>query len=171
MIYDYAYAGDLKGNVWRFNLTGNMDQVEKIFTTRTGQPITTKIVVGFGDQTGRDPILNFGTGRRQEGYLNNATSFAAGVQSLYGLRDRTAIKFGAAQQIDHSQLQQQTVSEQTGSFVDGNGKTQGSKKLSNELVNWTSQHGWYMNLGSKVVGKDEKGTILSIMSKLSTILI
>ena len=60
LIYDYAYAGDLKGNVWRFNLTGNMDQVEKIFTTRTGQPITTKIVVGFGDQTGRDPILNFG---------------------------------------------------------------------------------------------------------------
>lgn len=157
LIYDYAYAGDLKGNVWRFNLTGNMDQVEKIFTTRTGQPITTKIVVGFGDQTGRDPILNFGTGRRQEGYLDNATSFAAGVQSLYGLRDRTAIKFGAAQQINHSQLQQQTVSEQTGSFVDGNGKTQGSKKLSNELVNWTSQHGWYMNLGSKVVGKDEKG--------------
>lgn len=149
LIYDYAYAGDLKGNVWRFDLTDNTGKAERIFTTRAGQPITTKIVVSTDNGTGGDPVLNFGTGHRQEGYLEKKASYAKGTQSLYGLRDRTAVKFAPVNIIGHNQLQQQTVSTTTKAFTDSNGETHDSKTLSTNKVDWTKQHGWYMDLGTK----------------------
>lgn len=141
-IYDYAYAGDIKGNVWRFNLSSDnantwaSSQPQKIFTTQANQPISTKIAVSQVNQEG-DVVLNFGTGIRKEGYLGAATTYATSPQSLYGLRDKTVIQFpntgSSTAQITLSQLQQQTINSTT-------------NELSGNTVDWDNKSGWYLNL-------------------------
>ncbi len=49
-ITDYVYAGDLHGNVWRFDLTSNNPSnwaagAAPLFTTQSGQPITSQLLV------------------------------------------------------------------------------------------------------------------------------
>ena len=141
-IYDYAYAGDIKGNVWRFDLSSNntstwaTTQPQKIFTTQANQPISTKIAVSQVNREG-DVILNFGTGIRKEGYLGSATTYATGTQSLYGLRDKTVIRFPntgtKTAQITLSQLQAQNVNPTT-------------NELTTTAIDWNSKSGWYLNL-------------------------
>lgn len=143
VIYDYAYAGDLKGNVWRFDLKANNSDIwattkpQKIFTAQANQPISTKILASQVRGSNSDVILNFGTGLRQEGYLGQETTYATGTQSLYGLRDSTVKSFPTGgtntSQITLSQLEKQTV-------------TAGTNVLSTESANWATQTGWYMNL-------------------------
>lgn len=156
-IYDYAYAGDLKGNVWRFDLTDTQNaswatkQPQKIFTTQSGQPISTKIVVSRAEKGNRgDVLLNFGTGLRKVGYTDEATTYATGTQSIYGLRDRQAAAFPnggttAAQINGRTRLQQHRVTD----------KSKGT--LSNDKVNWTNYDGWYMDLETVNLGLDDKG--------------
>ncbi len=156
-IYDYAYAGDLKGNVWRFDLTDTQNaswatkQPQKIFTTQPGQPISTKIVVSRAEKGNRgDVLLNFGTGLRKVGYTDEATTYATGTQSIYGLRDRQAAAFPnggttAAQINGRTRLQQHQVTD----------KSKGT--LSNDKVNWTNYDGWYMDLETVNLGLDDKG--------------
>ncbi|MDO4693598.1 MAG: PilC/PilY family type IV pilus protein [Eikenella sp.] len=141
-IYDYAYAGDLKGNVWRFNLSANSSAAwgstrpQKIFTTRNGQPISTKIVVAQDAGTDRDPIISFGTGLRKEGYLGSGVTYAVGTQSVYGLRDKTAVTFPSSgnniAEISIPNLLKQTV---------GSDHT-----LSVNSIDWNIHSGWYIDL-------------------------
>lgn len=156
-IYDYAYAGDIKGNVWRFNLLSKdsnawVSQPQKIFTTSSNQPISTKIVVtrmNPKDASG-DVILNFGTGMRKEGYLGNKTTYAAGQQSIYGIRDKTALSFSMASgtntaQVNRGQMQEQTV------HASGN-----KDQLSNMKIDWDKKSGWYLDLTQVTInGKTE----------------
>jgi len=102
-ITDYVYAGDLKGNVWRFDLTncaptnttacpGNAWGVTPgpLFKTQAGQPITTPIVLASTSlTTGAAPslMLNFGTGQRTQFTASSPVSYASGQQSLYGIWD------------------------------------------------------------------------------------
>jgi len=93
-IVDYVYAGDLLGNIWRFDLTSDNEanwsaSSQPLFTTPVGQPITTKLLVASTPQAVGPPriMIDFGTGRKIP--QNNLTppTFAAGVQSLYGIWD------------------------------------------------------------------------------------
>ena len=91
---DYIYAGDLKGNVWRFQPTemgtgwevGNFGR--PIFTARDEagnvQPITTRPAVFAHPYYGH--IVVFGTGKFYE--LADATPNPSVVHSLYGVWDR-----------------------------------------------------------------------------------
>jgi putative type-4 fimbrial biogenesis protein; pily1 domain, con A-like domain len=156
-IYDYAYAGDIKGNVWRFNLLSKdsnawVSQPQKIFAASSGQPISTKIVVtrmNPKDASG-DVILNFGTGMRKEGYLGNKTTYAKGQQSIYGVRDKTALSFSMVSgtntaQVNRSQMQEQKV--HAGGIKD---------QLSNIKIDWDTKSGWYLDLTQVTInGKTE----------------
>jgi len=146
-IYDYAYAGDIKGNVWRFNLLSSNSndwtrQPQKLFTAPAIQPISTKIIVTRMGQNGTsgDVILNFGTGMRKEGYLGGKTTYATGQQSIYGIRDKTALAFSmtpgtTTAQVDRSRMQRQAVHD--------SGK---QDQLSNMKVDWNTKSGWYLDL-------------------------
>lgn len=146
-IYDYAYAGDILGNVWRFNLLSSnsndwTSQPQKLFTAPAIQPISTKIIVTRMEQNGTsgDVILNFGTGMRKEGYLGGKTTYATGQQSIYGIRDKTALAFSmvpgtTTPQVDRSRMQRQVVH-------DGGKQDQ----LSNMKVDWNTKSGWYLDL-------------------------
>ena len=85
---DRAYAGDLRGNVWRFDLSGSAGQwrASRLFTAvdEEGyrQPITGGVGVALHPVTGK-PWVFFGTGS----YLTSADATSLSVQSWYGVED------------------------------------------------------------------------------------
>ena len=93
-ITDYVYAGDLLGNVWRFDLTSNNPQnwavaPAPLFTTQPGQPITTQLLVVSSNLAGGPPrfLIEFGTGQRTQITNLAPAQYASGVQSIYGIWD------------------------------------------------------------------------------------
>ena len=93
-ITDYVYAGDLLGNVWRFDLTSNNPAnwaaaSTPLFTTPSGQPITSELLVISSTATGGSPrvLIEFGTGQRTQLTNMAPVQYAAGAQSLYGIWD------------------------------------------------------------------------------------
>lgn len=101
-ITDYAYAGDLNGNVWKFDLTASSSSgwiAKKLFTAKSpsgaSQPITTQPQVGihpYGRNYG--VIVYFGTGK----YLENgdAAQNTSLQNSFYGIWDLDVFTFNEA---------------------------------------------------------------------------
>jgi type IV pilus assembly protein PilY1 len=104
-VTDYVYAGDLQGNVWRFDLT-NRDPSQwavtkisgtptPIFSTCsnnssacTAQPITTAVLVASVAATPNPRILvEFGTGKQTQSTVNTATTYSGSPQYLMGIWD------------------------------------------------------------------------------------
>ncbi len=104
-VADYVYAGDVNGNVWRFDLTSSSPEnwgitrcldaacahvtSAPLFTTTSGQPITSQIMVAAGQTPvgGETVMLAFGTGQ-QVPFTNSApASFATGTQAIYAVWD------------------------------------------------------------------------------------
>jgi type IV pilus assembly protein PilY1 len=104
-VTDYVYAGDVNGNVWRFDLTSSNPQnwsttrcldaacqyttTAPLFTTSSGQPITTQLVVAAGQTpVGRETVMiAFGTGQQFPFTNTTPASFATGTQSIYAVWD------------------------------------------------------------------------------------
>jgi type IV pilus assembly protein PilY1 len=84
-IDDVAFAGDLVGNLWRFNLT-DLNTVDLMFrpTTNADQPITVMPRL-FPDPTSQYFMVVFGTGK----FIgdDDRTTTGAKTQSVYGIRD------------------------------------------------------------------------------------
>jgi len=94
-ITDYVYAGDIQGNVWRFDLTSNVESNWKVstgplFKTAAGQPITTEIIAASGSPGSgmqQQMMLLFGTGQKFPITTSSAATYATATQSLYGVWD------------------------------------------------------------------------------------
>ena len=148
---DFVYGGDLSGNVWRFNLTGNSKaswSVSKLAVLKDAsgavQPITTTpelskikisgsdkrfVYVGtgqyFGDTDVPCPTSGCPTGKTQNA---NATQ----TQTMYALVDDTVSTLADPVR---TVLQQQTMT------------TSGTKRnISNNAVDYTTKKGWYVDL-------------------------
>ncbi|WOJ93465.1 PilC/PilY family type IV pilus protein [Congregibacter variabilis] len=89
----YAYAGDLHGNLWRFDLTSAREtqwtDADEVFvaTDVNGdrQPITVQPRISLNPERSGELIINFGTGsffRDQDNLLTNPQ-----IQTLYGIRE------------------------------------------------------------------------------------
>jgi type IV pilus assembly protein PilY1 len=175
-ITDYVYAGDIQGNVWRFDLTSGTETnwaltAGPVFKTPAGQPITTSIVVASGaPTTGMQSqiMLLFGTGEKFPLTALNPATYASAVQSLYGVWDwnmtawntlsgnatyaaMTAAATGLSSSnnyaVGQTNLQQQVVTINT--------TTQDRDISSTATVCWAGQtgctgaaakFGWYINL-------------------------
>jgi type IV pilus assembly protein PilY1 len=93
-ITDYVYAGDLWGNIWRFDLTSTLESgwavtPGPVFTT-PGQPITTALVIASGAPAAgslQQLMILFGTGQKTPVSTTAPTSYATGTQTLYGVWD------------------------------------------------------------------------------------
>ena len=214
-ITDYVYAGDLKGNVWRFDLTAGNPALwgvtnaagvsvnapaaaptpttgtwygadanghgggtaAPLFTTQTGQPITTQLLVISNVVTGGAArlLIEFGTGQRTQ--ITNAApaAYVSGTQSLYGVWDWNLSAWNA---VSGSQYANLTTSPNTtgltsSTYTLGSGNlqsqtfsiTSGTVGTTTEVVDETTtnticwqgtstctsannQFGWYANLPS-----------------------
>ena len=92
-VTDYLYAGDLAGNVWRFDLTSSAPadwaaRRQPVFQTG-GLPITTHVSVAIvGSNAAPRVMLDFGTGQVLAQTLTSAARPASSAtQSLFGVWD------------------------------------------------------------------------------------
>jgi type IV pilus assembly protein PilY1 len=96
-IADVVYAGDLQGNLWKFDLSsadpakwkvtfGTPEVPQAMFTTASGQPITTRPDVTVQPAVRGGTLVSFGTGR----YLSESDPASVEAQALYGIWDNGA---------------------------------------------------------------------------------
>ncbi|MCF7982215.1 MAG: hypothetical protein K9K86_09535 [Pseudomonadales bacterium] len=153
---DYIYAGDLRGNLWKFDVSNNQaDKWDVAFHSGSGknavpkplftavspqgnpQPITARPSVSFQIDKGEDGFLvYFGTGK----YLGASDNTATGqeTQTFYGIWDN-----GVAVASRSELLKQEITLEPQ--------VTVGSDKLTLRLttdntIDWKVQKGWYLDL-------------------------
>jgi type IV pilus assembly protein PilY1 len=128
-ITDYVYAGDLRGNVWRFDLTSNNPQNwavtsvsgaaittagagTPIFSTgSTSLPITTKLIVASIATAGTNPrvLVEFGTGQQVQFTNNNPATYATTQQYLMGVWDWNLSSWNAISPVKYDSLSSTTT--------------------------------------------------------------
>lgn len=189
-IADYVYAGDLLGNLWRFDLIGTTGSLTAnatasnykvsfsntpLFTAiapATGttaaaaQSITAPPVV-YPHPTGTGTLVLIGTGR----YFASADKTTKDLQSLYGIWDPST-----AGQVSPSNkgpartdLQSQTMS----AINETVGGATGLRAVTTNAVDWTSKFGWYLDLkiGNALTGErmvdvmDITGSVLTVATR------
>lgn len=144
---DYVYAGDLKGNLWKFDLTGASSAVWTVanggvpmFVAKDAannpQPITAGLALAKDPATGNRWIF-VGTGS----YLTTSDVTDASTQSMYGLIDSSLPIAGRAV------LQSRSI------VVTG---TSGGKPVRAFEANGTltpGMQGWYLDLNNPASGE------------------
>ena len=146
-IIDTIYAGDLKGNVWKFDVSAsnagtwnNTGNRMVLFTATDAssnpQPITGALEIGAPPSGTGDYMIYFGTGK----YLGNTDISDKSVQTAYGLLDSGSAISG------RSALQsQEFVYEGVRTATD----TSQIRVASDHAVTYTgasAQRGWYLDL-------------------------
>lgn len=141
----YAYAGDLLGNMWRFDLTGAVsDWTETQVVSATGpngnaQPITVAPRVALNPSNSDELVIAFGTGS----FIADGDESNYKVQSLYGVKDDLNNI-----DLDRSNLLQQTITTQEQVTVDrandpGTNTFTVRETSANALID---ENGWYLDL-------------------------
>jgi len=143
---DYIYAGDLYGNMWKFNVnstsTSSWDVAFKtgpnkkpLFTAKDAsnipQPITSRPEAGHGFYS-FDVMIYFGTGQ----YLGNSDIADTSTQSFYGIADKDSAISGRNGLLEQTVTYQGTPSE----FPDEKLRTLSDNALSK------NDDGWYLDL-------------------------
>jgi type IV pilus assembly protein PilY1 len=177
-VVDFIYAGDLAGNVWRFDVT-NSDPTQwavlanPIFQTGSGQPITTKLVVASVTSSPTTRVLvEFGTGQFNQFTNTAAASYLASQQAVYGVWDWDLAAWNALSTVQYAVLPSGTAtapsmpaapaaaisgtaSLQAQTFTSASGITD-YRVVSAVPICWadtsacsgTPQYGWYMALAT-----------------------
>lgn len=144
-----VYAGDLRGNIWRFDLsstTASSWSVSNLFTATDSngnrQPITGGLRLGNNPKVPGGIMVFFGTGKYFEEGIDNAYSGTPLTDAFYGILDQ-----GGAT-VSKGNLVQQSIS-----TIDIGGITY--RQLTNNTVNYTTgDKGWYIDA---VVGTNFEG--------------
>jgi len=131
----YVYGGDLAGNLWRFDLTGDGSQrLGRTAATAGDQPITVRPEIGLVRVTGGSyRVIYFGTGR----YLGftdlAATSPSAAVpQGIFAVKD-TGTDLGVLTDPSADLVAQTLDADVT------------PRRIPNPVaVDWANDNGWYV---------------------------
>lgn len=159
---DTIYAGDLQGQLWKFDVSGsNTGQWDvaysqsgtplPLFTTEAGQPITTQPQVARHPGGGDGFMLYFGTGKYVE--LGDNSPTGEPTQAFYGVWDD-----GATSQLVSSDLLQQYIQDQyvESHDTDGDGVTETDytlRDVSDNAIDFSTHMGWKINLmPEKILG-------------------
>ncbi|MFF7706080.1 PilC/PilY family type IV pilus protein [Pseudomonas sp. NPDC007930] len=138
-VVQYAYGGDLKGRLWKFDLTstsasswGLAFSGKPLFTDTggTAQPITAAPLVVANPSGGYNVFV--GTGK----FMETADKTTSAVQAFYSIQDTDA----ATANYTASNLVAQSI---TGSYADS-GTTY--MTTSQNTVDYTAKRGWYLPL-------------------------
>ena len=178
-ITDYLYAGDLKGHVWRFDVTSSAESSWAVtpgplFTTKTGQPITSALTVASGATPAgvNTLMIDFGTGQKIPLTNLSAVSYPSSVaQSLYGIWDWNMSAWNASSAIQYATVPVAQVPSAlsytnllantavvNGTTVDlSNSSTVCWMGSSTTCTGSAGQFGWYMDLpGTQGTGSQEQ---------------
>ncbi|WP_397451327.1 pilus assembly protein [Pseudomonas sp. NA-150] len=169
-IADYVYAGDLQGNLWRFDLispgsltaTATASNFKVAFgnaplysatasVSNTAVQSITAPPTFVQHPSGTGVIVTFGTGR----YFTSADKSSTDVQTLYGVWDKQTAAQSAAStpSLGRASLQAQTILTE-GPATFGT-TTRTVRTVSSTSVDWTSKFGWYLDfqVGSAQLGE------------------
>lgn len=145
-IIDLIYAGDLKGNVWKVDVTGNTpnswgtdfgtnNSPLPLFMAKDGsgnaQPITSGIEVGRAPSGASGLMVYFGTGK----YFEVGDNATLGTQTMYGVVDD-----GEDDSLLRATLQQQSI------IYEGTVSGNRVRAVSANTVDYATQKGWYIDL-------------------------
>jgi type IV pilus assembly protein PilY1 len=145
------YAGDLKGNLWKFDVDntdkalwkvafGSSPGYSPMFTGSTNQPITVMPEITFHPSGGT--LVSFGTGKLFETEDTEATvakNVNLNTQAIYGIWDKPGETAGFS---GNTSLVQQEFT--TAVAADASTNVTGT---TTKTVDWTTKRGWYLNLG------------------------
>ncbi len=145
-IDDVAFAGDLAGNLWRYDLSDPSPANWKVTlafqpATQGAQPITVMPRL-FPDSTTNRFIVLFGTGK----YLGAGDNSSTSLQTVYGIRDEVNSS-GTPITITRAMLQAQTLSETTITNTSDPNYGATYRSLTSNTVS-ASQGGWYFDLST-----------------------
>lgn len=134
---DTAYAGDLNGTMWKFNLIAGT--ATALHQTSPLQPITGTPGVGVHPNGGY--MVNFGTGAM----LDAADASNTAVHYVYGVWDAAG---------SNTNIVTQTLASLTATFSASEGAIQ-VRTVTTSTVTWTTDKGWKMALpaGERLVGE------------------
>ena len=145
---DYVYAGDLQGNMWKFDFTGSNSNAWQIAygspasprplyqaqdAGGTVQPITSRPQVTT-HPSGSGYLVYFGTGKYLEPSVDVATT-GTQTQTFYGIWDNGDTVNSVVTR-NNLILQQQAIDAETAA----------ARHTTLNSVNYTTQFGWYMDL-------------------------
>ena len=128
-----VYGGDIKGNMWRFDLDPTSSTyltavlVANLNISGVPQPITTKIELGL---IGTNRVLFAGTGK----FLGFSDATTTATQSVYAIRDDLA---GNTAVTTRAPLQAQVLTTNT---------TTQTRSITGNTVDWSIKRGWYVDL-------------------------
>jgi len=146
---DRVYAGDLKGNLWAFDLSSNSEANwgiaygrgtnEPLFVTKDQKPITAKPVVAkhptqpdsASPSNSPNLMVFVGTGQ----YLGDGDKYLTDTDHFFGVWD------SGTGNLDYTDLIEQTF---LSGFNDSNGNS--ARVLSRNDVDYTRDYGWYFEL-------------------------
>lgn len=166
---DYVYAGDMLGNVWKFNLStalasgwGVANSGNPLFTATGGtpavrQPISSGLTVAMHPTTYETWVF-FGTGR----FMTTGDATSTSVQSMYGFVDNgsTIVRSGTGANL----TRRTTVLAGTVA-----GKTVRSFEANSPLP--STAKGWYLDLLPPAPGAAEGERIVSDAQMIGDVLI
>lgn len=136
---DYGYAGDLQGDLWKFDFSDN--SATRIFEGSVDKPITAAPEVRIHPYRGR--LIYFGTGSLLS---DNDAEYKATNQSVYAIWDEAPAGLT---------LLKQTLT--LGNYVAPDGITEKDTRLvSDDPMNWGLYNGWEVELpisGERLVTK------------------
>ncbi len=163
-VADYAYAGDLQGNLWRFDLIANTVDSDNPFSRATdgtsvandfrvafdGTPLYRALTADTGGSrqsiTSAPSLIShpsrvgyivaFGTGRYL-GVTDKVSPYE--MQTLYGIWDRQTMGQAASSTptLNRASLQRQSITQETLNASFGS-ETRNVRILSNNSINWYS---------------------------------
>lgn len=150
---DHIYAGDLAGNLWKFDVSSAtasnwhvsysgsplFTATEDVANNKRRLPITERPEIGYNLLTSNldnDVVVYFGTGRYLD--VNDSSNTGQPTQTFFGIYDEWTDTKSVT--ITRSNLQQQqVVAEQTISNTN-------YRFTTSNTVDTTTKYGWYINL-------------------------
>lgn len=155
------YAGDLKGNLWKFDVSATSASSwavafsgQALFTTDGGvnQPITVMPEITLSDQKEGGALLTFGTGKQFEA-SDTATSGNVNLnnQAIYSIWDKPSQTAGITSGYSALKERKAPVTPAPPATAPANGEFQGIDLAITEnstAIDWSTKRGWYIKLST-----------------------
>jgi type IV pilus assembly protein PilY1 len=152
-----AYAGDLLGRVWRFDLSdpvnANWPNASKLFTatgpTNLAQPITAApaVIPRTDGQTGF--IVVVGSGKlydsNDQSNVQPQSGYGLWDKSVFGLSTTTFSEITTKTVLVSVSVVTETANVSTTSSINPNVATTYYKTVPSRAVNWATDRGWFIN--------------------------